>query len=327
MDARRFRTMLYLTESDHYLALSARRSSYLNPEPLNAVLNSFLQCKYVQNTDIRLTSLFRVAYVSHFTDCRPTTVESVEAFDKDVQLIERHFTSSLTDRSGDTLSKHFPFTSLRWYRLSYACAFLDVTNLTQRTGKAFTRAVEWASQILVHLSRQPSSMGPNDTVTPTRLEPDPGVVDIMSFAIDHYFVVIAYAAFFLVSSWLSNFVDLNLRPHVQLEDAALGEDASSSLLFRLVDVAARTLEAASPPEGHLARRYAPLLRGMTDIILSGNSQAQRTNGGSSAVMTDVNNLPNQLQSSLEGDLWEMWQQTGLDATIWPSMFDDVYDGR
>lgn len=36
------------------------------------------------------------------------------------------------------------------------------------------------------------------------------MVEIMSFAIDHYFVVIAYAAFFLVNSWLSNVMDSEL---------------------------------------------------------------------------------------------------------------------
>lgn len=153
-----------------------------------------------------------MAYSAHFTGCRPTTVESVEAFDTDVQLIERHFASTLGDRSIDALGQHFPFTSLRWYRLSYACAFLDVTDPTQRTGKALTWAIEWASQILLHLSRPPSSNEANYTAITAQLEPDPSVVNVMSFAIDHYFVVIAYAAFFLVNSWLSNFMDCNLPP-------------------------------------------------------------------------------------------------------------------
>lgn len=53
------------------------------------MLANFLRCKDLQNTDGRLTSLFRVAYSAQITGCRPTTIESVEAFDKDVQLIER----------------------------------------------------------------------------------------------------------------------------------------------------------------------------------------------------------------------------------------------
>jgi hypothetical protein len=157
-----------------------------------------------------MASLFRVAYSANLTGCRPNTIESVEAFDIDVQLIERDFSSSLGDRQIDSLSRHFPFTSLRWYQLSYACAFLDGTDSTQRTGRALTWATGWASQILLHLSRPPLSMGPDYTAIPAQLEPDPSVVDIMSFAIDHYFVVITYAAFFLVSSWLSNFMDCEL---------------------------------------------------------------------------------------------------------------------
>jgi hypothetical protein len=135
------------------------------------------------------------------------TLESVEAFDKDVQLIEQQFLSSFDPRSIDGLSQHFPFISLRWYRLSYACAFLNVTDQTQRTGKVFEWAIEWSSQILLHLARPNSSRELNNNARLTLSEPDPGMVEIMSFTIDHHQVVIAYAAFFLVKSWLSNLVD------------------------------------------------------------------------------------------------------------------------
>lgn len=188
------------------LALSARRPSSLNPEPLYEVLGHFTRCKYVQNSDIRLASLFRVAYTANFTGCRPTTIESVEAFDKDVQLIERDFHRSLGKQPADELSQHFPIISLKWYRLSYACVFLNVTDQTQRRGQVLTWAIEWSSQILTHLARSTPSEVNNHGV-PARLEPDPSVVQMISFAIDHYHVVIAYAAFFLVKSWLSNLMD------------------------------------------------------------------------------------------------------------------------
>lgn len=117
---------------------------------------------------------------------------------------------------------------------------------------------------------------------------------------------------------------MNLRPYAQHSGEALGDEASNSLLFRLVDLAARTLDAASPPIGHLARRYVPLLRGMTGLILSRNVQGQGVNGGASAAMTETNNLPpEQLQNHLEGDLWEMWLQAGLEPMIWPSLLDDT----
>jgi hypothetical protein len=111
---------------------------------------------------------------------------------------------------------------------------------------------------------------------------------------------------------------------VQQPDEVIGDAPSNSLLFRLVDVAARTLEAASPSEGHLARRYVPILRGMAGIVLSGNMQAQRMNSGANAVVTDPNSPPpEQLQSYWEAELWEIWQQAGLDSMFYPGMFDDT----
>jgi hypothetical protein len=110
---------------------------------------------------------------------------------------------------------------------------------------------------------------------------------------------------------------------VQQPDEVLSDEPSGSLLFRLVDVAARTLEAASPSEGHLARRYVPILRGMAGIVLSGNIQAQRMNSGANAVETDANGLPEQLQGNWEAELWEIWQQAGLDSMFYPGMFDDT----
>ncbi|KAJ5223048.1 uncharacterized protein N7469_009288 [Penicillium citrinum] len=326
LDARRFRTMLYLVESDHYLALSARRPSYLNPAPLKEALEVFLRGDYVQATDIRLAALFKVACAAHSTGCRPSTIESVEAFDKDVQLIERHFMSSLGDRSMDVFSQHFPFTSLRWYRLSYVCVFLDATDVSQRTGQALTWAIEWASQILFHLSRPCCPVVDGDSQNPIQLEPDPSIVEVMSFAIDHYFVVIAYASFVLVNSWLSNLMDFNLRPHIERSGEIMSVTASGSLLFRLVNVAARTLEAASPPEGHLARRYVPLLHGMAGLISSSDTQVHSPICESIGVQTDPS-LPSQqqMQSNLGGDLWEMWQQAGLEPIVWPGPLDGVYN--
>lgn len=118
---------------------------------------------------------------------------------------------------------------------------------------------------------------------------------------------------------------MNLQRHVQHESQTVDGDASTSLLFRLVDVAARTLEEASPPEGHLARRYVPLLRGMTGIILSGKSQPNNTSTAADTQPLDLNGLPDQSQN-LGEDLWEMWQQAGLESLVWPGFLDDVYEG-
>lgn len=70
-----------------------------------------------------------------------------------------------------------------------------------------TWAINWSSQILIHLAGKNLSQEVNINANPAQLEPDPSVVQMMSFAIDHYHVVIAYAAFFLVKSWLSNLID------------------------------------------------------------------------------------------------------------------------
>lgn len=55
-------------------------------------------------------------------------------------------------------------------------------------------------------------LGLDDTVIPPQLEPDPSVVKIMTCAIDHYIVVVVYAAFLLVNSWLNGFVDCKFFP-------------------------------------------------------------------------------------------------------------------
>ncbi|KAL4779052.1 hypothetical protein BJX76DRAFT_362143 [Aspergillus varians] len=145
-DARERVTVPENAISARNLTLSARQPSYLDPK-------------------LFLGSLFRVAYGAHFTGCRPTTVESVEAFDKDAQLIERQSILRLGNATVDGLSQHFPFTSLRRYRLSYACAFLDAAGPAQRDGKALAWAIEWASQILYHLSI-PSSPNRTDNIAP-----------------------------------------------------------------------------------------------------------------------------------------------------------------
>lgn len=111
-------------------------------------------------------------------------------------------------------------------------------------------------------------------------------------------------------------ISVNLNPYIH---DALDQDPSTSFLFRLVNVAARTLEAASPPQGHLARRYVPLLRGMADIVASGNAQSQNN------VDKDANNLSEQLPS-LGEDLWDMWQQAGLEPINWLGLPDELPPG-
>jgi len=84
--------------------------------------------------------------------------------------------------------------SLRWYRLAFASTLLPPASEWRHAGQVFRSSVEWASQILFHLSASAStSMNPLDVTANTSegvsFEPNPSIVEIMSFAIDHYYVV------------------------------------------------------------------------------------------------------------------------------------------
>lgn len=63
---------------------------------------------------------------------------------------------------------------------------------------------------------------------------------------------------------------------------------------------------------------------MAGIVLSGNVQAQRMNDGTNAAVADAGNVPEQLQNNGEADLFEIWQQAGLDSTFYLGLFDDTY---
>ncbi len=95
-----------------------------------------------------------------------------------------------------------------------------------------------------------------------------------------------------------------------------GEETSSSLLYRLIDVAARALEAASTYNGHLAQRYSVLLRGMIGIVETGkaNTPGQRNFSGPADVP-----VVQEGSSGLSEDLWTMWQQAGLDPALLQTM--------
>jgi hypothetical protein len=67
---------------------------------------------------------------------------------------------------------------------------------------------------------------------------------------------------------------------------------------------------------------------MAGLILSGNTQAEPNYHGSnsnpSSMFTDANAFaPEQLHSHLGGDLWEMWQEAGLEPMIWSNLLDNA----
>jgi hypothetical protein len=61
--------------------------------------------------------------------------------------------------------------------------------------------------------------------------------------------------------------------------------------------------------------------------LSGNAQEQSGNSGADVGIQEANGMQaGSMQNNLGEDLWEMWQQAGLEPMIWPSLFDDLYVG-
>ena len=50
-------------------------------------------------------------------------------------------------------------------------------------------AINWASQILFFLSGSPSHNGSMDGESRQTLTPEPALVEFLTFAIDHYYVV------------------------------------------------------------------------------------------------------------------------------------------
>lgn len=118
---------------------------------------------------------------------------------------------------------------------------------------------------------------------------------------------------------------MDLQPHVQYSGENLNREASHSLLFRLVDLAARTLDAASPPIGHLARRYVPLLNGMAGLVSAGNAQFYGGDSDAGVAIAEANPVhTEQAQNALGEDLWEMWQEAGLEPMVWPSVLDEIF---
>jgi hypothetical protein len=80
--------------------------------------------------------------------------------------------------------------------------------------------------------------------------------------------------------------------------------AQSCSLYRLVDLASRTLRQCAPTRGHPATRYADFLTGMTALITAGPIIST----GRTAAQPAVEN---------GGTMWDqdwinLWQSSGLD---------------
>jgi len=268
-------------------------------------------------TDNRLASLLRVVQAAHVMGNRAETAENLEAFNDDVDAVERDFLSNTAsnDPGFDKMGQHFPFTSLRWYRLAFASTLLPPAGNWRNAGKPLRMSVEWASQILFHLSdstsMSPLHLAPGSIEAP--LEPDEDLAQLLSFAIDQYFVVIAYTASFLVLAWQSGAIDNQLQMRGS-QHAAIQTDISSrsSPLYRLVDLASRMLEHCSPSRGHLASRYTEFLRGMANIVAAGSPINPALDTGQSMQGAPSASMDGTTAPVWDHDWLNLWHGSGLE---------------
>lgn len=80
--------------------------------------------------------------------------------------------------------------------------------------------------------------------------------------------------------------------------------AQSSTLYRLVDLASRTLRQSGPSHGHPATRYADFLAGMADLITAGQVDGAGRSAGQPSL--DIGN------NIWDQDWLGLWQDSGLD---------------
>jgi len=146
---------------------------------------------------------------------RADSEESIEAFNMDVNEIEKyasiwprtliadfssrdHLESAHRTRC-DSISHSvsegqeilLTVASLRWYRLAFASTLLPSMSNWRDVRQSMRLSVDWASQILYHLSSAATStpFNPESGLIQGPLEPDTTLVALLSFAIDQYFVV------------------------------------------------------------------------------------------------------------------------------------------
>jgi hypothetical protein len=91
-----------------------------------------------------------------------------------------------------------------------------------------------------------------------------------------------------------------------------------SLLYRLVHLAATALDLSSPPEGHLARRYARLLYDTAELV--GNEPSCYIPGSLSAPPGRGNESQNLLMYpddpiSFQSDLMTLLMEAGVDIQM------------
>ena len=76
----------------------------------------------------------------------------------------------------------------------------------------------------------------------------------------------------------------------------------TSLLYRLVDLAANALSACASQRDHLAIRYAHFIRGLAETLVQDPPE----------VNVEGNSTPSNALDSTDWDISYLWQQAGLD---------------
>lgn len=114
------------------------------------------------------------------------------------------------------------------------------------------------------------------------------------------------------SEWIPSYT--GLREPDQLQVVSPSQDfpstPQSSLLFQLVDLAARTLDQCAPRYGHLASRYAVFLRGMANMVaVTAPPDDPADLGELGSLLPEMHRDPNH---SWDREWQDLWQNSGLD---------------
>ncbi|GAA5852077.1 hypothetical protein JCM8547_000151 [Rhodosporidiobolus lusitaniae] len=279
-DVRRFRTWIYLLESDVHLAVTARQRAMLNPESAMAVADEFLLHPQSYPSDRRLVSLLKVSGAARLAaaSCgdlsfRHLALQAVQQFNETALQIETQYLEPMNGSGTlqqDTMSRHFPFIAITWYRLSLSCAVLSPTH-TEAPEELLSLSLSFSRQILSHLAEAGKA---DQTIawSDVPLTPDPTVVKTLSCSIEQHYVVLAYAASFLVVTWFAGSVTLAAEPLTATGEAIPPTSSSPTLyppLYRLVRLAADTLSTCGPRHGHPSAKYARILYSLANVVLDG----------------------------------------------------------
>ncbi|KAI5481375.1 hypothetical protein MNV49_004997 [Pseudohyphozyma bogoriensis] len=309
-EVRCYRTLIYLVETDYRLAVSARQPATLDPRPALAGVSG--------RPDHRLGALLQVACATrgaglHANDLsfKNVSIGTIQSFNADLANIESNYLHPLIESYQaarlDRMSLHFPFTTIRYYRLALSCSLLH-SPLAEAPSNLVSLCSDWASQILIHLSLESSK---SFTVleldyASELLTPNPSLVNVMAFSIDHHYTVITYAASWLVLAWFTGSINQRLEIETGASAPSPSPSAPFSPLYRLVQLAADTFHLCSTPVGHTGRSYSKLLKSLAEVVRDGSrrsSPESSQKGDDSQALMDLWTCAGVDPNLFQGDSW------------------------